>query len=234
MCQFDTCNWRLFSRRQHVVKSKDQSKECDVHDQSALSRSKGLKFLLGGVLFAALLVTAFMLSNRMATTHSLGFPNFQDSQFELLDQNGQERRPDDFAGQPIALFFGFTYCPDVCPTTLLHLTTAQDQLAAAGQNAGDLQILFVTVDPERDTPLQLKAYLSLFDANVTGLTGASDDVAETLQHFGVYAENTGTGNDYLYDHSAAVYLYRADGSFKGTIVHNEPAEFAAEKLKSIL
>lgn len=234
MCQFDTCNLRLFYHRQHAMKLRNQKKDCDVRDKSALSRSKGLNILLGGALFAALLVTVFMLSNRMATTQSVGFPNFQDSQFELLDQNGQERRPDDFVGQPIALFFGFTYCPDVCPTTLLHLTSAQDQLAAAGQNAGDLQILFVTVDPERDTPLQLKAYLSLIDANVIGLTGASDDVAETLQHFGVHAEKTGTGDDYLYDHSAAVYLYRADGSFKGTIVHNEPAEFTTEKLKSIL
>ena len=202
--------------------------------RSALSPANRLKFLLGGALFAALLVTVFMLSNRMAATQSAGFPNFQDSHFALLDQNGQQRRPDDFAGQPIALFFGFTYCPDVCPTTLLYLTSAQDQLAAAGQDVDNLQILFVTVDPERDTPSQLKAYLSLFDANVTGLTGAPGDVTATLQHFGVYAEKTGSGDDYFYDHSAAVYLYRADGSFKGTIVHNEPAEFAAEKIKSIL
>ena len=216
------------------MKSKDQTKNGDDRNRSALSPSNRLKYIIGGALFAALLVAVFMLSNRMAATQSVGFPNFQDSQFALLDQNGNRRRPDDFAGQPIALFFGFTYCPDVCPTTLLHLTSAQDQLAAAGQNADNLQILFVTVDPERDTPSQLKAYLSLFDANVTGLTGAPGDVAATLQHFGVYAEKTGSGDDYLYDHSAAVYLYRADGSFKGTIVHNEPAEFAAEKIKSIL
>ena len=213
---------------------KDQRNDGDVRHRSELAPSNGLKFLLGGALFAALLVTVFMLSNHMATTQSVRFPNFQDSQFELLDQNGQRRRSDDFAGRPIALFFGFTYCPDVCPTTLLYLTSAQDELAAAEQNADDLQILFVTVDPERDTPLQLKAYLSLFDANVTGLTGAPDDVAATLQHFGVYAKKTGNGGDYFYDHSAAVYLYRSDGSFKGTIVHNEQAEFAAEKLKSIL
>ena len=216
------------------MKPKGQTKNAGDRERSAPSPSNRLKFLLGGALFAALLVVVFMLSNRMAATQSLGFPNFQDSQFELLDQNGQQRRPDDFAGQPIALFFGFTYCPDVCPTTLLRLTSAQDQLAAAGQNADNLQILFVTVDPERDTPSQLRAYLSLFDAHVTGLTGAPGDVAATLQHFGVYAEKTGSGEDYLYDHSAAVYLYRADGSFKGTIVHNEPLEFTAEKIKSIL
>ena len=216
------------------MKINEQTNDGDDHNRSELLQSNRLKFMIGGALFAALLVAVFMLSNRIATTRSVGFPNFQDSQFELLDQNGNRRRPDDFVDQPIALFFGFTYCPDVCPTTLLHLTSAQDQLAAAGQNVGNLQVLFITVDPERDTPAQLKAYLSLFDANVTGLTGAPDDVVATLQHFGVYAEKTGSGDDYLYDHSAAVYLYRADGSFKGTIVHNEPAEFAAEKIKSIL
>jgi len=116
----------------------------------------------------------------------------------------------------------------------MTLTAIQDQLAADGEPTDDLQILFVTVDPERDTPSQLNAYLSLFDASVTGLTGARADIASLLRHFGVYAEKTGDGDDYLYDHSAAVYLYRADGSFKGTIVHNEPSEYMVEKIKSIL
>ena len=234
MCRFDTCSRRLFWHIKVYMKFKNQTKDGDDRNRSALSPSNGMKLLLGGALFAAFLVTVFMLSNRMATTPLVNFPNFQDSQFELLDQNGNRRRPDDFAGQPIALFFGFTYCPDICPTTLLRLTSAQDQLTTAGQNADNLQVLFVTVDPERDTPSQLKAYLSLFDAHVTGLTGAPGDVAAALQYFGVHAEKRGTGDDYLFDHSAAVYLYRADGSFKGTIVHNEPAKFAAEKIKSIL
>jgi len=116
----------------------------------------------------------------------------------------------------------------------MTLTAIQDQLAADGEPTEDLQILFVTVDPERDTPAQLNAYLSLFDTSVTGLTGVRADIASTLRHFGVYAEKTGDGDDYLYDHSAAVYLYRADGSFKGTIVHNEPSEYMVEKIKSIL
>ena len=98
-----------------------------------------------------------------------------------------------------------------------------------------MQILFITVDPERDKPEQLKQYLSLFDANVTGLTGSLNKVRSVLQQFGVYAQKTDQGDgDYLYDHSAAVFLYRDDGSFKGTIVHNEPIAFVTEKLKSIL
>jgi protein SCO1/2 len=204
------------------------------HGASAVAEFKWMKISIIGVGFVALLATVFALSNWMAVTMPVGIPNFQDSRFELVDQNDDLRRPDDFAGRPIALFFGFTFCPDVCPTTLMQLTTAQNQLGESGQTLDDLQILFVTVDPQRDTPSQLNAYLSLFDANVIGLTGTDANIAATLRHFGVYAEKTGSGDDYLYDHSAAVYLYRPDGSFKGTIVHNEPLEFAVEKLRSIL
>ena len=116
----------------------------------------------------------------------------------------------------------------------MTLTAIQDQLAAEGKAVDHLQILFVTVDPERDTPAQLHTYLSLFDASLTGLTGARTDIDSVLSHFGVFAEKTDDGDRYLYDHSAAVYLYRHDGSFKGTIVHNEPFEYTIEKIKSIL
>ena len=197
-------------------------------------QSSWIKWLAAGAAFVAVLILVFLLSNRMAEKAGVGFPNFQDSEFALLDQNGETRRPSDFAGKPIALFFGFTYCPDICPTTLMTLTSIQDQLAAQGKAAGHLQILFLTVDPERDTPAQLNAYLSLFDTSVTGLTGTRTDIESALRHFGVYAEKHGGGDEYLYDHSAAVYLYRRDGRFKGTIVHNEPFDYMVEKIKSIL
>ena len=115
------------------------------------------------------------------------------------------------------------------------LASARDNLDSAGINTKALQIIFITVDPERDTPEQLKQYLSLFAANVTGLTGSPDKVRSVLQQFGVYAQKSGQGDtDYLYDHSATIFLYRGDGSFKGTIVHNEPIAFITEKIKSIL
>jgi protein SCO1/2 len=197
-------------------------------------QSSWIKWLAAGAAFVAVLILVFLLSNRMAEKAGVGFPNFQDSEFALLDQNGDTRRPGDFAGEPIALFFGFTYCPDICPTTLMTLTTIRDQLSAEGKAKGHLQILFMTVDPERDTPAQLNAYLSLFNTGVTGLTGARADIESALRHFGVYAKKTDDGEEYLYDHSSAVYLYRKDGSFKGTIVHNEPLEYIVEKIKSIL
>ena len=98
-----------------------------------------------------------------------------------------------------------------------------------------MRIVFVTVDPLRDTPEQLKQYLSLFDANVTGLTGTPENIRAVLKQFGIYTKKIDRGDgDYLYDHSAAVFLYRGDGQFKGTIVHSEPFAFIREKLKSIL
>ena len=216
------------------MKHKDQEDSLLGHPAATGRQSSWIKWSVVGVAFLAVLIAVFFLSNRMAETNVVGFPNFQDSEFALLDQNGDTRRPIDFAGKPIALFFGFTYCPDICPTTLMTLITTQDQLAAQGKAADRLQILFLTVDPERDTPAQLNAYLSLFDTSVTGLTGTRKDVESALRHFGVYAEKTGDGHEYLYDHSAAVYLYRQDGRFKGTIVHHEPSEYMVEKIKSIL
>ena len=172
-------------------------------------------------LFLGLAVGVFLISDQFAQKTTIGIPQFQDNQIELIDQNGIARNQDDFANRPIALFFGFTYCPDVCPTTLTTLAAARDDMESAGIDTTALQILFITVDPERDKPEQLKQYLSLFDANVTGLTGSLNKVRSVLQQFGVYAQKTDQGDgDYLYDHSAAVFLYRDDGSFKGTIVHN--------------
>ena len=198
-------------------------------------RSKTGWIIAAALLFLGLAISVFLISDQLAQKTTIGIPQFQDNHIELIDQNGIARNQDDFADRPIALFFGFTYCPDVCPTTMTTLAAARDNLESAGIDTKALQILFITVDPERDTPEQLKQYLSLFDADVTGLTGSPDKVRSVLQQFGVYAQKNDQGDgDYLYDHSAAVFLYRDDGSFKGTIVHNEPIAFITEKLKSIL
>jgi len=198
-------------------------------------RSKTGWIIAAALLFLGLAISVFLISDQLAQKTTIGIPQFQDNHIELTDQNGIARNQDDFADRPIALFFGFTYCPDVCPTTLTTLAAARDNLESAGIDTKALQILFITVDPKRDTPEQLKQYLSLFDADVTGLTGSPDKVRSVLQQFGVYAQKNDQGDgDYLYDHSAAVFLYRDDGSFKGTIVHNEPIAFITEKLKSIL
>jgi protein SCO1/2 len=204
--------------------------------ESAQSMRPRRWFLLAGIFaFVGLVVGVFLISDRLAQKAVVGFPNLQDYEFKLIDHNGLPTSLAQFQGKPVALFFGFTYCPDICPATMMNLTAARDDLAAHGIDPSALQILFVTVDPERDTPEQLGQYLGLFDADIVGLTGTADDVRAVLKQFGIYAQKVDQGGgDYLYDHSAAVFLYRADGSLKGTIIHNEPEQFVVEKLKSIL
>ena len=120
------------------MKHKDQKDPLLGPPAITVRQASWIKCLVAVTAVVAILIAVFLLSNRMAETTTVGFPNFQDSQFALLDQNGETRRPDDFAGKPIALFFGFTYCPDICPTTLMTLTAIQDQLAADGEPTEDL------------------------------------------------------------------------------------------------
>jgi protein SCO1/2 len=186
-------------------------------------------------LFLLLALSVFFVANHYAKKMASGFPNFQDYQINLVNEANRPQTVANFANQPVALFFGFTYCPDICPTTVTTLTAALDDLQIEGEDTSALRIVFVTVDPLRDTPEQLKQYLSLFDANLTGLTGTPENITAALEQFGVYAKKIERSDgEYLYDHSAAIFLYRGDGQFKGTIVHNEPFPFIIEKLKSIL
>ena len=212
--------------------------DCDTKSSAKLLpvfSAKPVRVIFLSFLFLLLAAGVFFVANHYAKKTASGFPNFQDYQINLVNEANRPQTVADFANQPVALFFGFTYCPDICPTTLTTLAAALDDLQIAGVNTHSLRIVFVTVDPLRDTPKQLKQYLSLFDANVTGLTGTPENIRATLKQFGIYAKKIDQGDDeYLYDHSAAVFLYRGDGQFKGTIVHNEPFTFVVEKLKSIL
>ena len=187
------------------------------------------------LLFLCLAAGVFVTSYKQAQKSVMGFPNFADSTFILIDQNGEVRKNTDFSSRPIALFFGFTYCPDVCPTTLLSLANSLENLSSEGVNTDRLHIIFISVDAERDTPQQLRDYFSLFEINVVGLTGDSQALANSRAAFGAFAEKIESRDgDFTFDHSAAVYLYKPDGSFAGTIVFNEPEEFIREKLRSVL
>ena len=122
------------------------------------------------VAFVAVTGAVFWLSEQQARKMQVGIPDFSSQEFRLTDQSGASRSAADFAGAPVALFFGYTYCPDVCPMTLTLLANALDEAGDRGLDTAALQTIFVTVDAERDTPEQLAAYLSLFDTEVTGLT----------------------------------------------------------------
>ena len=183
------------------------------------------------VAFVAVAGAVVWLSDQQARTMQVGIPDFSSQEFRLTDQSGASRSAADFAGAPVALFFGYTYCPDVCPMTLTQLANALDEAGDRGLDTAALQTIFVTVDAERDTPEQLAAYLSLFDTEVTGLTGSSEALVKVQRDFGAYALRVEREDGVvLWDHTATVYLYDADGRFTGTIVFNEPPEFVTEKL----
>ena len=133
--------------------------------------------------------------------------------FQLADHNGQLRSLKDFQGKVVVLFFGYTQCPDVCPTTMGELAQVKKLL---GADADKLQVLFVTVDPERDTPEVLKAYMANFDPAFVALRGTPDQLAAMAKDFKVYYKKTGgkTPTSYSMDHSAASYVYDSRGQLR--------------------
>jgi protein SCO1/2 len=131
--------------------------------------------------------------------------------FRLEDQNGKPVTDADMKGKPFLVFFGFTHCPDICPTTLFDMSQLMKQL---GPDADRTAALFITVDPERDTPKVLKDYLSNFDPHLRGLTGDPAAISAAIRAYRVYAKKVPLENgDYTMDHTAVVYLMDKDGHF---------------------
>lgn len=151
--------------------------------------------------------------------------------FTLTGSDGKPFASARLAGRPAAIFFGFTRCPDVCPTTLARLAKLRRQL---GQGDDGFQILFITVDPERDKPTDVGRYAALFGTPVTGLTGSPADIERVKKQFGVYSEKAPqSGGDYGVNHTAAVFLLGRDGKFVATIAPDESDTIALDKLRRI-
>jgi protein SCO1 len=149
--------------------------------------------------------------------------------FSLADQNGKIVTEQNLKGRPSLIFFGFTHCPDVCPTTLFEMS---EVLRALGKDADRVNALFVSVDPERDTAQAMKDYISSFDPHLLGLTGSPDDVAKIITAYRVYAKKVPLADgDYTMDHSALVYLMDRNGQFVGSFDMNKTPEEAAADLK---
>jgi protein SCO1 len=160
-------------------------------------------------------------SPETTTTQGSSSDEFGGS-FSLIDQNGMRRTDMDFRGKYMLIFFGYTYCPDVCPTALAVEAEALDKL---GDRAGRIVPIFITVDPKRDTPDKLKSYLSAFDAaapsvrpNFVGLTGTDEEIAKVADGYGVYYQahidgRVTNGESYSIDHSGHTYLMSPEGKF---------------------
>lgn len=152
--------------------------------------------------------------------------------FHLEDQTGKPFTDQDMKGRPFLVFFGYTHCPDVCPTTLLEIS---DVMKALGKDADRTGALFVTVDPERDSPAVLKDYLSNFDPHLRALTGDPAAVEAALKAYRVYAAKVPLKDgDYTMDHTAAVYLMDKDGRFVSTFNLKQSPEAAAGQLRGYL
>jgi cytochrome oxidase Cu insertion factor (SCO1/SenC/PrrC family) len=150
--------------------------------------------------------------------------------FALTDQNGTRRTDTDFRGKLMLVYFGFTFCPDICPTDLLQMTLAVEQLGQAGEM---VQPIFITLDPERDTPNHLKEYMSLFHPRFIGLSGDALAIATAARAFRVYFKKIERDDKsgYTVDHSAFIYLIDRNGAYLGFFPPGTSAERLAEGIR---
>ena len=150
----------------------------------------------------------------------------------LTDHHGQERTLADFKGKVVTIFFGYTQCPDVCPTALSGMSTVMQEL---GPEADRVQVLFVTVDPERDTPELLAQYVPVFDARFLGLYGTAEKIAEVAKEFRVFYRKSGDlAGHYTIDHTAGTYVFGPDGRPRLYVKHAEDPQVVVADIKALL
>jgi protein SCO1/2 len=154
--------------------------------------------------------------------------------FTLVDQHGQERTEQDFAGRYMLIYFGYTYCPDFCPMSLSNMTQAMDLLPP--EAAEQVVPVFITVDPERDTVAQLAEYAPLFHPRLVALTGSAEATKQAAQAYRVYFAKAGDDDSdaYLMDHSTFIYLMGPDGEYVRHFAHNATPEEMAEAIEAAI
>jgi protein SCO1 len=152
--------------------------------------------------------------------------------FRLVDQNGKTVTDADLKGKWSLIYFGYTHCPDACPTALNDMSIALDEL---GPKRGAVRPVFITVDPERDTPEVLKSYVTAFDAPIMALTGDPEEIARAAKGYRVYyAKHPEAGGDYSMDHSSVIYVMDPEGRFTASFTHQSTPEEIAERLRKLL
>ena len=153
--------------------------------------------------------------------------------FSLTDQNGQPRSLSDFKGKVVFVFFGYTHCPDICPTTLSEMVSIRKAL---GPDADRLQVLFITLDPERDTPELLASFVPAFDPSFIGLTGDQVTIDKVATDFKVFAQKVPgkDGKSYTIDHTAGSYVFDQQGRIRLFVRQGQPTEALLKDLKQLL
>ena len=153
-------------------------------------------------------------------------------EFRLNDHEGNEVSPATLIGRPSMVFFGFTYCPDVCPTTLSDISAWLDEL---GDEAAQMNVVFITVDPARDTIAAMAEYVGYFHPSIRGWTGPETEIARAVEGFRAYYERVPSeGGDYTMNHTASVFLFDAVGQFVTMIDYHESRELAVPKIRRAL
>ena len=183
--------------------------------------------------FAASLVVGLLIVfwamggvSKVAQPAAIGGP------FQLTDQHGKAVTDKNLKGKPTLIFFGYTHCPDVCPTSLFEIS---EVLRAMGKDADKVNAVFISVEPERDTPATMKDYLSSFDPHLEGLSGDPAETAKVITSYRVYAKKVPTKDgDYTMDHTALIYLMDRDGRFVSPFNMKRTPEEAAADLKRYL
>ena len=151
--------------------------------------------------------------------------------FTLVGADGQPFSSSQLAGKPYALYFGYTRCPDTCPTTLNRLVHLRRQV---GLGSDSFKIIFITVDPQRDGPKEVGSYQRAFGAPIIGLTGSSAQIDQVKKKYGIFSQKVPEGGgDYSVDHTATVLLFDSSGKFAGTIAPDEPDSAALDKLRNL-
>ena len=194
-----------------------------------ISRSFLIGFaVLAGVPALALLLVVAFVTGPHSSFHSARI----GGAFAMTEMTGRSVSEKDLAGKPFAIFFGYTSCPDICPTTLVALG---DALRRMGPDADRLSAVFVTLDPQRDTPEQMRAYLASFDPRIRGFTGTQAQTDAMADGFHISRRRVPLpGGSYTLDHAAGVFLFYARGESAGESPYDEPADGALAKLETLV
>jgi protein SCO1/2 len=178
---------------------------------------------------SSLVVGLLVLFWAMGGVSKVAQPAAIGGPFQLTDQNGKAVTEASLKGKPTLIFFGYTHCPDICPTSLFEMS---EVLRAMGKDADRINAVFISVDPERDTPATMKDYLSSFDPHLEGLSGDPAETAKVITSYRVYAKKVPTKDgDYTMDHTALIYLMDRDGRFVSPFNLKRTPEEAAADLK---
>lgn len=181
---------------------------------------------------ASLIVGLLIMFWAMGGVSKVAQPAAIGGPFQLTDQNGKAVTDKSLKGKPTLIFFGYTHCPDVCPTSLFEIS---EVLRAMGKDADKVNAVFISVDPERDTPATMKEYLSSFDPHLEGLSGDPAETAKVITSYRVYAKKVPTKDgDYTMDHTALIYLMDRDGRFVSPFNLKRTPEEAAADLKKYI